>query len=172
MSWAAHRLNGVCCPISPAYTTEQVAHQLEFVKCKALFTSAPLIEVALEAAATAGIPRNHVYILEIPEAATKGQKAPKDLKTVDQLIEQGRDKSPLPGLNWSPGQGARQTAFLCSSSGTSGLPVSVNSDGHLMVVLLKRTNRLGLTEKRNHHAPQRHCQHCAIRDFWPCIPDQ
>lgn len=81
--------------------------------------------MALRAAATAGIPRKQVYVLEVPDVATKGVTAPSDLKTVNQLIQEGSELPPLPSLSWTEGQGARQTAFLCSSSGTSGFPVSI-----------------------------------------------
>jgi acyl-CoA synthetase (AMP-forming)/AMP-acid ligase II len=44
-------------------------------------------------------------------------------KTVGQLIIEGARLQKLEPLNWEKGQGKRQTAFLCYSSGTSGLPV-------------------------------------------------
>jgi acyl-CoA synthetase (AMP-forming)/AMP-acid ligase II len=45
-------------------------------------------------------------------------------KTVGQLIDAGKKLPELEPLKWEKGQGARQTAYLCYSSGTSGLPVS------------------------------------------------
>lgn len=44
-------------------------------------------------------------------------------KTVGQLIEAGGKLPQLEKQKWEKGQGARQTAYLCYSSGTSGLPV-------------------------------------------------
>lgn len=102
----------------------ELTRQLKAVKCKALFTCATLFPTALEAALAAGIPKAHVYLLEIPEKALKGAKVPIDIKSVDQLVAEGKELDTLTQLKWSQGQGARQTAFLCSSSGTSGLPVS------------------------------------------------
>lgn len=43
---------------------------------------------------------------------------------MDDLIALGKGQRDLEPLRWEKGQGARQTAFLCYSSGTSGLPVS------------------------------------------------
>lgn len=63
--------------------------------------------------------------MEMPEAATGGTKPPKDLRTVDDLIKEGRTAPELEPLKWSQGHAARQTAFLCYSSGTSGLPKGV-----------------------------------------------
>ncbi|KAF2177280.1 hypothetical protein K469DRAFT_535334, partial [Zopfia rhizophila CBS 207.26] len=50
VSWAAHLLSGVSCPISASYSTAQLTHQLSIAHCKALFTSVPLIDIALESA--------------------------------------------------------------------------------------------------------------------------
>ncbi|KAM5380142.1 hypothetical protein ACJZ2D_003789 [Fusarium nematophilum] len=41
----------------------------------------------------------------------------------------------LESLRWTEGQGARQTAFLCYSSGTSGLPVSAQSVERIILSL-------------------------------------
>ena len=46
------------------------------------------------------------------------------------MIALGRGQKDLEPLRWEKGQGARQTAFLCYSSGTSGLPVSLPSSCH------------------------------------------
>lgn len=127
VSWAAHRLNGVSCPISPLHTAESLCGQLKATQCKALFTSAPLFPAAREATGSAGIPIHNVFVLKVPEAASKGMETPRDLKSVDQLIEDAIGTNPLPPLQWSAGQGVRQTAFLCSSSGTTGFPVSMES---------------------------------------------
>ena len=123
VSWATHRLSGVSAPISPSYSAPELTRQLKAVSAKALFTCVPLLPMALESAEAAGIARNHVYLLEVPVKILKGATAPTDLKTVDQLVEEGRKLAILPSLKWAEGQGARQIAFLCSSSGTSGLPV-------------------------------------------------
>ncbi|KAL6800700.1 hypothetical protein GGI42DRAFT_47599 [Trichoderma sp. SZMC 28013] len=125
VSWAAHRFSGVSSPISPSYSAAELARQLKAVKCKALFTCATLLPTALEAASAANIPKTHVYLLEIPDNALKGALIPIDMKSVDQLIAEGKKLPPLPQLKWEQGQGAHQTAFLCSSSGTSGLPKNV-----------------------------------------------
>lgn len=61
--------------------------------------------------------------MELPEAVAESARAP-GLKTVAQLVEQGKTQAALEPLRWSKGEGKRRTAFLCYSSGTSGLPVS------------------------------------------------
>ncbi|KAI8648987.1 hypothetical protein NCS55_01471900 [Fusarium keratoplasticum] len=49
------------------------------------------------------------------------------------FVEEGRNLPELQPLNWAPGQGARQVAFLSFSSGTSGLPKAVKIS-HLNVI--------------------------------------
>ena len=89
-----------------------------------MFTCAPLLETALTAAQKAGIPQNRVYIVDLPSEFVGNAKAPSQFKTLEQLIAAGKSLPEVERLQWGPGQGARTTAFVCYSSGTSGLPVS------------------------------------------------
>ena len=83
----------------------------------------PLLETSLQAAKAVGIPKERVYILELPKELSGDKPVP--FKTVSQLIEAGSKLPTLEALKWEKGQGAKQTAYLCYSSGTSGLPVSL-----------------------------------------------
>lgn len=127
LSWAIHRLSGISSPANAAYSLSELEHQLRSSGSKALFTCQPLLSVALEAASKCNIPRSRVYLLEVPKELAGGQEPPTEFKTVDQLIQEGASLRELEPLRWDKGQGARQTAFLCYSSGTSGLPVSGSS---------------------------------------------
>ena len=124
LTWAIHRLNGISSPGNAAYSADELRHQLIDSGATSLFTVAPLLPVALEAATKAGIPKERIYICEMPDKATGGAKTPKEFKTLTHLIKEGASLPELEPIKWSKGQGARQTAFLCYSSGTSGLPVS------------------------------------------------
>ncbi|KAF2156976.1 acetyl-CoA synthetase-like protein [Myriangium duriaei CBS 260.36] len=141
VTWAAHRLNGIASLASATYTAHELIHQLQTVEAKVLFTCVPLLPIALEAAAAVNIPRHRIFLLDVPDKITKGATAPVDFRTVDQLIEQGRSLPELPKLSFSEGQGARQTAYLCSSSGTSGLPKSVKiSHQNVIAAILQAAN--------------------------------
>jgi hypothetical protein len=59
----------------------------------------------------------------MPKALT-GDAGNDGFTTVSDLIERGKKLPPLEPLKWRKGEGAKRTAFLCYSSGTSGLPVS------------------------------------------------
>jgi acyl-CoA synthetase (AMP-forming)/AMP-acid ligase II len=118
-------LGGLQSPANAAYSVAELEFQLKDAKAKCLFTCLPLLKTAQEAARKVGISDNRIYILELPEVFTGGLKSPTGMKTVNDLIKEGQQLPRLKPLQWSKGEGARRTAFLCYSSGTSGLPVSL-----------------------------------------------
>ena len=119
-------------PANAAYSRTEFEHQLKSSGSKALFTCLPLLPIAIEAAANCGIPKKHIYLLALPKEATGGLSAQPEFKTVDQLIQDGGKLPQLEKLQWKQGDGARKTAFLCYSSGTSGLPVCISPYNNLM----------------------------------------
>lgn len=125
LAWATHRLGGVQSPANAAYSAAELEYQLKNSGAKALFTCVPLLETAKEAARKSGIPDNRIYILELPEMFTGSKGAPSGMKTVDDLIREGKQLDRLEKLDWKEGDGAKKAAFLCYSSGTSGLPKGV-----------------------------------------------
>ncbi|KAH7312116.1 hypothetical protein BKA65DRAFT_610189 [Rhexocercosporidium sp. MPI-PUGE-AT-0058] len=123
LAYAVHRLNGIATPANAAYSASELEFQLKSSGATALFTCIPLLETSLQAAKAVGIPKERVYILELPKELS-GDK-PVSFKTASQLIEAGSKLPVLEELKWEKGQGAKQTAYLCYSSGTSGLPKGV-----------------------------------------------
>lgn len=111
-------------PANAAYSAEELTHQLVDSKAYALFTCIPLLPTALKAAAKAGLPKNRIYLIDLPAEILGGAKTPAGFKTLEQLFNAAKSLPKLDPLKWGPGEGARRTAFLCYSSGTSGLPVS------------------------------------------------
>jgi acyl-CoA synthetase (AMP-forming)/AMP-acid ligase II len=118
-------LGGIQSPANAVYSAPELEYQLKDSGAKALFTCVLLLETAREAAKKCGIPENRIYILELPNQFTGGKSAPKGMKTIDDFIREGKELDRLEPLNWSPGHGAKRTAFLCYSSGTSGLAKGV-----------------------------------------------
>ncbi|KAJ3530116.1 hypothetical protein NM208_g9473 [Fusarium decemcellulare] len=118
---AVHRLSGIVAAASAEYSAAELEYQLRQSGCKTIFTCAPLLPRALEAAAAVGIPNNRIFILSLPHFSSKitGHES------IDDLIVAGQDEPPLEPVVWPVGQGERQVAYLCYSSGTSGFPKGV-----------------------------------------------
>ncbi|EEU38709.1 uncharacterized protein NECHADRAFT_45761 [Fusarium vanettenii 77-13-4] len=120
LTHSIHRLNGVVSLSSAALSSSELQDQLRLSKSKAIFTCQPLLEAALKATAAVGIPNDHVFLLPMPDVETDSV-----FRTIEDLIENGKKLPELPPLNWAQGQATRQAAYLCYSSGTSGLPKPV-----------------------------------------------
>lgn len=118
LTHAVHRLSGIVTPASAAYSAAELTHQIKSSGATALFTCGPLLKTALEAAKAADLPRERIFLLEVP-GASGGSGFP----TLQDLVNEGQKLPEVDQLKWVKGQGARQVAFLCYSSGTSGLPV-------------------------------------------------
>lgn len=120
LTHSIHRLNGIASLSSAALSASELEHQLRASRAKAIFTCAPLLDTALKATEAVGISRENVFLLPVP-----GDPSRHGFKIIDDLIQDGEKLPPLPPLQWAKGQGARQTAYLLYSSGTSGLPKPV-----------------------------------------------
>lgn len=115
-------MGGIQSPANAQYSVAEIVYQLKDSGAKCIFTCSPLLQPTIEAAEEAGITKDKIFILEMPDVLTGGAKADGFL-TVSDLVKRGRELPELEPLHWQKGDGAKKCAFLCYSSGTSGLPV-------------------------------------------------
>lgn len=108
------RVNGA----SPAYNVEEMTYALKIAKSKILITLPSSLEVALAAARNAGIPREHVFLLE---GAAEGYVS------IQALMKRGEKYAASPSYRLPPGKTNKEICgYLNFSSGTTGLPKAVS----------------------------------------------
>lgn len=77
----------------------------------------------LEAMNELSIPLENVYSLDSADKSTSGSEHVNSSKSLEQLVREGSQLEPLEPLQWAEGQGKKQVAYLCPTSGTSGKQV-------------------------------------------------
>jgi acyl-CoA synthetase (AMP-forming)/AMP-acid ligase II len=127
VSWAMHRLNGISSPANAAYSASELAFQLKNSRAKCIFTCLSLLPTSLKAAEIAQIPPQRIYLCPVLESSPQKFQNHPGIKTLENLIVIGKALPEIELQKWTLGQGKRQIAFSCYSSGTSGLSVCINS---------------------------------------------
>lgn len=113
--FAALRAGAKVSGASPAYNVEEMTYALKTADAKFLMTAPSSLDVAVQAAKNAGIPKERVMLLE---GGVAGYTTMKSLIEMGKLEREQTDEFVLP-------EGKKNgdvCAFLSFSSGTTGLP--------------------------------------------------
>ena len=154
---AISRCNGVSSPVNALSSVQELQSQLIRSKAKALFTCEPLLDTALQAAKTASIPKEKIYICDLYGQLGEPKEYQKSHKTLSRLVAEGSSLPDLEPQRWQKGQAMSQIAFLVYSSGTTGTPVS-GETGSCPSTTARSTDFLGIAERNHDLALQCHRQ--------------
>lgn len=156
LAWAVHRIGGILTCVNAAYNSTELGFQMKDSGAKAIFTCLPLLKTCKDGVKEAQIPDEKIFLMPLPEALTPKGSAPPH-QTINDLIAIG---SKLPAIqaadaNWRKGDNAKKIAFLCYSSGTSGLPKGVTISHQncianvLQISTFEDPNRLAHAKRAN-----------------------
>lgn len=123
LAWAVHRIGGILTCVNAAYSPSELEYQMNNSGAKAIFTCLPLLQTCKDGVKSSKLSNDRIYILPLAEKVTPGMSN-SGHKTIEDLIKAGSNLAPIKPADesWSKGDGKKRCAFLCYSSGTSGLP--------------------------------------------------
>lgn len=107
---------GINTLVNPVYRETEVAHQLRDSNAKVVFTTSELLKTAMAACHLTGIPRTQIIVADLDNNASDS----KQFTTLSAILS-----SPRVDATTSCDRQPNDLAFLCYSSGTTGLSKGV-----------------------------------------------
>ncbi|KJY01421.1 phenylacetyl-CoA ligase like protein [Zymoseptoria brevis] len=126
LGWAVHRIGGILTCANAAYNGSELEYQFRDSGAKAIFTCLPLLDTTKDGMKKAGLSEDNIYVMPLPKQIEGDVKSPGH-KTIEDLVKLGSTLDTIKPADesWAQGDGKKRCAFLCYSSGTSGLPKGV-----------------------------------------------
>ncbi|KAH8990158.1 phenylacetyl-CoA ligase [Lactarius hatsudake] len=117
--WALHRLGAISTNSNPAYTFDELSHQLRLTKATTIIVHSQFLKTASEACKEVGLPAERIVIMD--QATFEAPHT-----TIEQLIQDGLSHDTnFVERRLGEGEARTKIAFLCLSSGTTGPPKAV-----------------------------------------------
>lgn len=129
--WGAFRTSAMVSGANPSYTVDELAYQLKVLakhyKLKGLITHPDSLQTSLKAAQLVGIPNERIVLMSSQLHQLAPPQTPNGILTLDGMIQKYAQvaQKPLPVVKLRPDGAKDKVAFLCFSSGTTGLPKAV-----------------------------------------------
>lgn len=121
--WATHRLRATCLLLHASTLPAENAQHIKHSRCNVLILSSTLLESGRVIAATVGEADLRVYLAHSGLNGFAKSNGFHNATTIDDLLNLGRARGPLPALSWSLEEAQSSIAYLCATSGTSGAQV-------------------------------------------------
>ena len=103
---------------NPAYTPDELSHQLTTAKAHVLIVHPVCLESALLAARSVNLAADHIVLMDTPDT-----KSSIPFPTVSDLVNEGLSNyASFTERHLTPGEAKTKLAFLSFSSGTTGKP--------------------------------------------------
>lgn len=111
-AWAIQKAGGIVSTANAMYGASELAYQLKDCGAKQIGCHSTTLKVCLEAAKLARLPTSSIFTFD----QVRGYPS------IDDLASAGKQVQTLPEIRLSHGEATTRVAFLCYSSGTTGLP--------------------------------------------------
>lgn len=116
---------GIFTGANPSYVTRELAHQIRISEPRFLLCAPRSLEIGLEAASQASMPRDQVYIFETLPATGLSSQSSRGYGHWSTLIASDAEGKAFVWADLSAPDTLQKTIVLNSSSGTTGLPKCV-----------------------------------------------